>query len=153
MSDSYDSREETNAHIDRVDALLIEVGNVLSRRAEQHDSTKLRTPEKEIFDAVTGKLKGMTYGSDEYKASLAEMGPALDHHYAANRHHPEHHENGVCDMTLIDLIEMLADWKAAGERHADGSLVRSLEINEARFKIPECLIGIMKKTAEELGWV
>ena len=32
----------------------------------------------------------LTYGSDEYKACLTEMKPALDHHYAANRHHPEH---------------------------------------------------------------
>jgi len=150
---TYDSREDTNAHIERVDDLLIEVSSELSRRASQHDASKVRGPEKPIFDRVTPLLKGMTYGSDEYKASLAEMKPALDHHYAYNQHHPEHHEDGVSDMTLIDLIEMLADWKAAGERHADGSMQRSLEINEKRFGIPEPLIRLLRQTADALGWL
>ncbi len=55
-----------------------------------HDRSKTESPEVECFDEYTPKLKGATYGSDEYKQWLAEMKPALDHHYAANRHHPEH---------------------------------------------------------------
>ena len=148
----YDSREDTTKHIARVDELIAGVQNVLTHRAIAHDTSKLREPEKTIFDEVTPLLKQMTYGSDEYKESLAKMGPALDHHYAFNRHHPEHHENGVCDMTLVDLIEMLADWKAATERHADGNILKSLEINEKRFEIPETLIRILKNTVEQLGW-
>ena len=46
--------------------------------------------------------------------------PAIDHHYANNRHHPEHWPNGINDMTLMDLIEMLADWKAATARNKNG---------------------------------
>lgn len=42
-----------------------------------------------MFTRFTPRLKGMTYGSPEYKQCLAEMGPGLRHHYAANRHHPE----------------------------------------------------------------
>jgi hypothetical protein len=34
------------------------------------------------------------------------------------------------------LIEMLADWKAATERHHDGDLAKSLEIHRERFVSP-----------------
>jgi hypothetical protein len=58
------------------------------------------------------------------------MGDGLKHHYSHNRHHPEFFgEDGVDGMTLVDLIEMLADWKAATERHDDGDLAKSLEIH------------------------
>jgi hypothetical protein len=89
--------------------------NELSKRAVNHDKSKLESPEKEIFEEYTPKLKGTTYGSEEYKEFLKEMKPALDHHYANNRHHPEHFKNGVNDMNLFDLLEMAADWLAAGK--------------------------------------
>ena len=149
----YDSKQDTQSHIARVTDLLEYVTMIIERRAAKHDASKLGKPEKHIFDEVTPALRGMTYGSDEYKESLSKMKPALDHHYEKNSHHPEHYENGVEDMTLIDLIEMLADWKAATERHADGSLRKSLEINEERFKIPSSIIKILKNTAQDLGWV
>jgi len=81
------------------------------------------------------------------------MQVALDHHYANNRHHPEYFDNGVNGMTLVDLIEMLADWKAAGERHADGSLDRSLIIQKERFDISDQLNDILTNTAREIGWL
>lgn len=59
----------------------------------------------------------------------------------------------VNKMTLLDLIEMLADWKAAGERHANGSMEKSLEHNQVRFGITEQLSQILKNTARELGWI
>ena len=49
------------------------------------------------------------------------MGPALQHHYEDNCHHPEHYRNGIHDMNMVDLIEMLCDWRAAIKRyHPDG---------------------------------
>jgi hypothetical protein len=36
-------------------------------------------------------------------------------------------------MDLVQVIEMLADWKAATLRHADGSLTRSIIQNADRF--------------------
>jgi len=33
------------------------------------------------MDIATPKLKGLTYGSDEYKAALAELGVALEGYY------------------------------------------------------------------------
>jgi hypothetical protein len=53
-------------------------------------------------------------------------------------------------MTLLDLLEMLIDWKAASERHASGDIRRSLEINAGRFEIGDDLKGILAHTIEEL---
>jgi hypothetical protein len=48
---------------------------------------------------------------------------------------------------------MLADWKAATERHDDGSLARSLTIQEARFGISPQLMDILTNTAVMFGWL
>src|SRR6187402_2291843 len=114
---------DTFRHIERVRNLLGEVVADLLRRAADHDQSKLLPPEVDLFTEYTPKLAGVTYGSPEYQGFLRDMKPALDHHYANNRHHPEHHKNGVNDMTLIDLVEMLCDWKAASERHNDGNIL------------------------------
>ncbi len=55
-------------------------------------------------------------------------------------------------MSLLDLIEMLADWKAAGERHANGSMAKSLKFNRMRFSIDEQLQSVLENTAREMGW-
>lgn len=149
----YDSTADTLRHSTRVAELLAPVVGQLAHRAATHDRSKTQEPEKSVFDRVSPRLATLTYGSDEYRASLAEMGPALRHHYVNNPHHPEFHVAGVAGMTLIDLLEMLADWKAAGERHENGSMERSMTINAKRFGVGEQLMSILQATAEELGWV
>lgn len=150
---TYDSRPDTELHIERVGVLMEEVCHNLDERLTFHDESKLQEPEKSAFDRLTPRLKALTYGSEEYKASLDELGDALKHHYAENSHHPEHYPEGIAGMSLLDLIEMLCDWKAAGERHADGSMAASLEKNQARFGIGTQLQAILENTARELGWV
>lgn len=80
---------DTFRHIERVRNLLNTCVKDLIRRGELHDQTKLAPPEVELFTEYTPKLAGCTYGSDEYKGYLTAIKPALDHHYAHNRHHPE----------------------------------------------------------------
>jgi hypothetical protein len=150
---TYDSRVDTLTHSQRVGELMTQVIKEVLDRSTCHDRSKTLPPEVETFDRVTPRLQGLTYGSDEYKAALADMGPALAHHYANNSHHPEFHANGINDMTLIDLVEMLADWRAASERHGDGNLAKSLEINQKRFAMTEQLKGILQNTAQHLGWL
>jgi hypothetical protein len=153
MNTQYDSRPDTVSHISRVqDHLRAAIVN-LSTRSVIHDASKLEEPEKSVFDYATPRLAGSTYGSDEYKSFLSDMKPALDHHYKNNSHHPEHYDNGIDGMSLFDLVEMLCDWKAAGERHKDGSIERSLSINRDRFKISDQLQRILENTARELGWI
>lgn len=102
-----------------------------------------------MFTKFTPRLKGMTYGSDEYKQCLAEMGPGLRHHYAANRHHPEHHVGGIDGMNLFDVLEMFIDWTASSRRHADGDINRSIEINRGRFAMSDQLVKIFQNTVRD----
>jgi hypothetical protein len=149
----YDSAADTLRHIVRVCELLVTVAADIAQRGPAHDASKLVDPEKATFDEYTPKLKTSTYGSEEYQGFLAGMRAGLDHHYAHNRHHPEHFDAGIDGMTLVDLIEMLADWKAATERHADGDLARSLCIQQERFGISDQLVRVLENTGRRYGWL
>lgn len=146
----YDSAVDTLRHIRRVQHLLGDAASELIRRGQLHDDSKLGPEEKPHFDRETPLLKGLTYGSDEYKASLARLGEALTHHYANNSHHPEHYENGVAGMDLFDLIEMVLDWKAASERGKDGAL--RLQVSFDRFGVEPQLQSIVRNTVARRGW-
>lgn len=150
---TYDSRPDTQEHIEEVRKRLSLCIAHLRRRAEHHDASKLVEPELSAFNEVTPLLRQLTYGSPEYAAALEALKPALDHHYAANSHHPEHYPAGIDGMDLLDVLEMLCDWKAATMRHADGDLAKSLEINQDRFKISPQLAAILQNTAVRLGWL
>src|SRR4029077_13152266 len=80
----YDSRPDTLTHIGEVRARLEVAIARLRKRQELHDLSKRREPEKSIFDEMTPKLRGSTYGSEEYKGFLKQMGEALQHHYTHN---------------------------------------------------------------------
>jgi len=149
----YDSTAETLEHIEKVRSYLKLMVQDLGRRAELHDRSKLEDPEKSTFDKFTPKLKHTTYGSEHYVQCLREMGPALTHHYANNRHHPEYYANGMRGMSLLDVMEMLADWYAASQRHADGNLLTSIRHNQIRFGYSDDVRYMLINTAVELGWI
>lgn len=149
---SYDSTRDTIEHIRKVQARLQECINNLTVRAAHHDESKLEIPEKEGYDQITNQLRDLVYGSDEYRAALLANKPTIDHHYAANSHHPEHYPDGIAGMSLLDIIEMVADWKAASERTKQGSIAASLVHNKVRFGISDQLASILENTVRELGW-
>jgi len=142
----YSSRKETLKHIKEVRKAIFKVILLLLKRLLFHDRTKLQKHEKAGFDMYTPKLAHCTYGSDEYKQYLKELKPYLDHHYAENRHHPEHFENGIRGMSLVDLIEMFCDWYAATKRHNDGDIQKSISINQGRFNYSDDLKSIFENT-------
>lgn len=141
---------DTLTHIMRVRDLLGTCIGHLNARGSLHDASKLASPEVEVFTEFTPRLAECTYGSEEYKSNMKKMKVAIDHHNAVNRHHPEHHKNGINDMNLIDLVELLCDWKAASERHNDGNIRKSLEINANRFEMSPQLVRILENTVDLL---
>jgi hypothetical protein len=154
----YDSRPDTLKHSLRVGTLITQLIGQLLGRVTTHDLSKTEPPEVDYFDRLSPRLAGMRYTvggqlNPEYQASLAELAPALEHHYAHNRHHPEFHESGIDGMTLVDLVEMLADWKASTERTLDGDLRASIITNTIRFGLSDQLASILLNTAEHLGWI
>lgn len=151
---TQDSRPDTVAHIERVQTLIQTAISNLATRATVHDLSKLQEPEKSAFDRLKAlSLSGMAYGSEEYRSCLRAEKPAIEHHYKANSHHPEFYANGIDGMSLLDVLEMLIDWKAATERMKNGGDIRaSLVINRDRFKISPQLESILANTVKELGW-
>lgn len=129
---------------------LIIFSRELKMRGARHDDSKTKSPELELFDIYTPKLAGCTYGSDEYKQFLKGLKPALDHHYTENRHHPEHFENGIQGMNLVDLVEMFCDWYAATKRHNDGDIMKSIKINQGRFGYSDDLKAIFENTYRDI---
>ena len=111
------SEKQTIEHIQKVSKLIKSIEDEIVNRRSTHDLSKLEEPEISAFDKYTPLLQKTEYGSNEYKSILNAMKPAIEHHYKNNRHHPEHFNNGIDEMNLVDLIELLCDWKAASERN------------------------------------
>lgn len=155
MSDNLFSEEQTHErstrkHRQEVAELLADIARELITRGNIHDDSKLEGEERAIFERVSPQLRRAPYLSDAYKAMLAELGPALESHYALNRHHPEHFAGGVADMNLIDVIEMIADWTSAARQRSATSATAMLPKNVERFGIEPQLARIIENT---LGWL
>jgi uncharacterized protein DUF5662 len=142
---AYDSRGDTLAHIHRVrDHIDTFVAGMLAR-GRVHDASKLAEPEKDAFDRILPLFRGVPYGSAEYDALEASMGPAIAHHHRVNSHHPEHYgPAGVAGMDLFDLVEMVCDWMAAAQRKPDDGV--RLAYNVALFGIEPQLASIIANT-------
>lgn len=139
---------ETMVHIGKVRDNISAFILMLLERARLHDLSKLQDPELPFFVRHTPDLEKIEYGTQEYLDNLKNIQPALDHHYANNRHHPQHFKEGINEMNLIDLMEMMADWKASTERNKNGNLRKSLEHNAKRFGISGQLLQILENTLE-----
>ena len=75
----YNSIEDTEKHRKTVTDKLHYFISEINLRAFDHDRSKMFTPEKEIFDEYTPKLKETTYGSDEYIHQLVIVNVDLFH--------------------------------------------------------------------------
>lgn len=137
---------ETLKHVNEVRNNIWTLIKELDHRAQVHDASKFEEPERSVFASNTFKLAKTQYGTDEYNKLLEEVKPAIDHHYSKNTHHPEHWPNGIEDMDLLDLVEMLADWAAATKRNKNGNIHKSIEHNQDRFKISPQLSKIFTNT-------
>ena len=146
-----EAKVQAYEHIDKIREVLRLFAVELIARGETHDRSKLSPLESKTFAEFTPKLKGSTYMSEEYKGFLAAMKPALDHHYANNRHHPEHHQGGIDGMNLLDVLEMWNDWYCSSMRHANGSMAKSIDINEKRFTMSPQLATIFRNTLRDLN--
>jgi hypothetical protein len=151
---NYDSWHDTLDHIQNVRLKIFKVVEDLLQRAALHDASKLETPEKEVYDTYTPLLRTLEYNSKEYKESLVSMKPAIEHHFSVSRHHPEYFADGINGMNLVDLLEMIVDWKAAGERHVlkPTDIFKSIEIGTERFQIEPQLKQILLNTATYLWY-
>ena len=144
---------ETLTHISGVCKNLAVMRADLEKRGISHDRSKLTSAEFDGFVSVRPKLKKSNYGSPEYRECIDAIETTVAHHYRHNRHHPEFHDNGFPDMNLLDILEMLADWKEASGRNPNLSFADSLPRAFAKYSIPDNMQKHIMATLEYLDWL
>jgi len=153
MNMEFDFLTDTILHISEVQENLEIIAGELRQRGFAHDRTKLQQLEFDGFVSTREKFKKANYGSPEYQECVELTKPAVEHHYANNRHHTGYHKNGINDMTFIDIIEMIADWRAAARRSPDKTLQDTLNYAFKKYKIEPQLQGIFLNTLKGLKWI
>lgn len=143
--------EKSVNHILLVQQYMLMVVINLQRRMLAHDASKLQEPERSAYDGLDEKLSGVAFGSSEYRAIVKNhLGDALRHHYAHNDHHIEHWGDGVKGMSLLSMLEMLADLRAVCDEK--GKPVIDLDVNQKIHGFSDELFQILSNTIDELGW-
>lgn len=61
-------------------------------------------------------------------------------------------QSGINQMSLMGIVEMFADHRAASMRTKNGGLRRSIAHNRGRFGYSDTLTQIFENTRIELGW-
>lgn len=120
QSVNFDRTQNFVEHKTTVVQYLLYITEDLRHRAVVHDDSKLDQFEKDMYDALSKEYKHHKSKSNISEKSKMIIKRGLEHHYCLNNHHPEHFKNGINDMTLIDIIEMLCDWMTYADRcHKD----------------------------------
>lgn len=143
--------KDTLSHIEKVQFFMRQSRINLQIRAIHHDRSKFSPEEAITYAKVVPEFKLYDYGSPEYDAVGDKLSQAWIHHESNNDHHPGFHKNGVDDMNLFMVLEMLCDWKAASMRNPNQDFKESLKLNIDKYNIGAALGEMLIKTAEDLN--
>jgi len=141
-------------HSSEVSENLEVFSSELRKRGLAHDRTKFQSFEFDRFLSGWEDFKKTDYGTEKYNESPDKVTEAREHHHENNRHHVGFYENGVEGMNLIDVLEMLSDWKAAARRSPNLNLEQTLDKAFDLYGIKdEQLRKVILNTFKYLGWV
>lgn len=129
---------------------VLKACTALIKRAVHHDLSKFDSIERSGFEKYLPGLREVEYGSFEYYERMKVLQTSLDHHYQVNSHHPEHYPGGYHDMSPLDKVEMMCDWRAAIKKHKGSTLRSSLEINEKRFHLDKSELAAILRDISEI---
>ena len=135
-----------NVHTCSIRTNLAKIASDLICRSAVHDDKKLSDEQLVRYIARHQEIHSLKYGSPEREPVEAKYKDLLKTHHSEYRHHPEHFKNGIDDMNLVDVIEMLCDWAAAG-KDLDGSLEKS----EKEYCISPQLMKLIRNTIKDFG--
>jgi len=140
-------------HIQWLMEAMAAVQHQLMIRMLTHDRSKISPGELDAYAEIVPGFKKFEYGTPEHKAHGDRLGPAWEHHTEHNRHHVEHFPNGLNGMTLIDLIEMVCDWRAASMRSGSFDYGKSLRVFQERNQVDPQVIDILRNTCIALEYI
>jgi len=119
-------------HIKRVQNKLSKLVAALLIRMREHDKSKLEEPEFSLWKKMDEEPR-YPYGTRKYNKKIKRYRELFEMHYKENPHHPEHFPNGISDMTLIDLMEMLCDWISYKDNIRVSEAIEMVEKQSKRF--------------------
>lgn len=138
-------------HKNKVSFLLKRIAKELEERADTHDDSKFALGEFEGFSQLDNARK-YEYGSPEYEA-IIHNNKAAQIHVSRNSHHPEFWPNGIEDMNLIDIIEMLCDWEIARQtRDTEEDIDKTWRSRQKRFGLSEKQLDFLRTIWEKLSF-
>jgi len=152
METNLEVLTDTIIHVDEVRENLQDCIHDLTKRSIVHDRTKFQEPEFSVFCSTRQEFKKANYGTPEYEAVTEKAKVGVQHHHANNRHHTAYHKDGIHDMNLLDILEMISDWKAASRRSPDLTFIESLPKAFDRYDIPPALRQVITNTIKYLEW-
>ena len=136
-------------HKQSVSHLLQEIASRLEKRANTHDDSKFNLDEFEGFCQMDN-ARLYEYGSPEYEEKI-HTNNAAQLHVSRNRHHPEYWPNGIADMNMIDIIEMLCDWEIARQmRDIEQDTEKTWAMREKRFGLSEQEVLFLRTVWDKL---
>lgn len=127
---------------------LLNLAHQLQQRALLHDLSKFQLDEFAGIVEINQVAREHRIDSPEYKASI--QAEAVKLHWSRNPHHPEFYPGGIKDMSLLDLVEMVIDWRAASETYGRTSFSESLRIQRERFMMTDEQYHFIQLIAEEI---
>lgn len=139
-------------HTAHLRATLGRIVALIQHRADTHDLSKLNNDEFEGFARINRVAREQKFGSPEYIESMRQEKPTLDLHFSRNRHHAERprlmgeaaetarglpddstywQAHGEAEMTWLDIVEMVCDWRAAQLGYGDNgrTWAENVELN------------------------
>ena len=143
--EQIDTEEYIKGHISRVRKHMNTFVQLLLKRAINHDKSKLEEPELSWWKEMD-KEPRYPYGSEEYKQKIKRWDKVFKHHYKYNRHHPEHYDYGVSEMTLVDIVEMMCDWLGYKDTIAISEALKVCDEQMKRYDIPDDIRQIIFNT-------
>ncbi len=133
-------------HKKKVGRALRQLAGELEKRAEHHDDSKLMFPELLWLVEMDRDNEKIPYGTKEYLERRDKYKEFFNHHYQFNSHHPEHHQNGVKDMDLVDLVELVVDWCSYSKGLSVNEALDLVDKQAKRFDFGEEMSDVFKNT-------
>lgn len=140
-----DTKEYVLSHIRSVRVKLEVIIEEFKKRLLHHDQSKLESPEYELWRKMDEEPR-YKYGTPEYFDKIQRYKKVFDLHYKHNSHHPEHYENRILDMDLVDVLEMLIDWISYKNNIRITEAIELIDQQSKRYNLSEELTCILKNT-------
>lgn len=129
-----------------VQHVIHQMSSILNERAVTHDQSAFNQMEMQnAFIAINAEGKN-PIDTQQLLTTVQDI------HFASNPHHPEYHENGVRDMSIFDILELMADWKITSRAKVNTTFDQYLNEQFAVYDVPEYVQSIIRQTAKQLNW-